>query len=99
VQPVAVVDARQTAPVAGLSSSAAGVFDFSGNLLEWQEDWWASTPSAGVDVQGPASRSNRVLRGGSWYYGPRDARVADRYDYSPGFRNSRLGFRLLRSDP
>jgi formylglycine-generating enzyme required for sulfatase activity len=96
VQPVAVVDARQTAPVAGLSSSAAGVFDFSGNLLEWQEDWWASTPSAGVDVQGPTSR-NRVNRGGSWYSStPKLARVANRYRETPGSRDYDLGFRLLR---
>jgi formylglycine-generating enzyme required for sulfatase activity len=32
--PVAVADARQTAPVAGLSSSAAGVLDFSGGVFE-----------------------------------------------------------------
>ena len=41
-QSVAVVEASQTAPVAGLSSSAAGVFDLSGNLWEWQEDWWTA---------------------------------------------------------
>jgi formylglycine-generating enzyme required for sulfatase activity len=96
-QSVAVADARQTALVAGLSSSAAGVFDLSGNLLEWQENWWASTTSAGVDVQGPASGSIRVIRGGSWYYDPQRARVANRVNYSPGDRYYNLGFRLLRT--
>jgi formylglycine-generating enzyme required for sulfatase activity len=96
-KPVAVVGARQTAPVAGLSSSAAGVFDLSGNLLEWQEDGWAGSPSAGVDAQGPASGSDRVDRGGSWNVVPRYARVALRVHNPPGNRHDRLGFRLLRA--
>jgi len=94
---VAVVDARQTAPVAGLSSSAAGALDLSGNLLEWQEDRWAAEPPAGVDVQGPVSGSNRVYRGGCWSFAPRVARVAFRDDYASGVRSLTLGFRLLRT--
>jgi len=97
-QSVAVVYARQTAPVAGLSSSAAGVLDLSGNLFEWQQDWWAQL-SAGVDAQGPASGSLRVVRGGSWYDAPQYARVAIRFNDSPGVRDRTLGFRLLRTAP
>ena len=97
VQPVAVVGARQTAPVAGLSPSAAGVFDLSGNLLEWQEDRWAGAPPAGVDVQGPASGSFRVYRGGGGGNDPQNARVASRYGNAPGYRNNNLGFHLLRA--
>jgi formylglycine-generating enzyme required for sulfatase activity len=95
-KPVAVVGARQTAPVAGLSSSAAGAFDFSGNLWEWQKDGWAQ-PFAGVDVQGPASGSARVNRGDGWSIDPRISRVAYRLYITPGFRSSDLGFRLLRA--
>jgi formylglycine-generating enzyme required for sulfatase activity len=97
-QSVAVVGASQTAPVAGLSSSAAGVLDLSGNLWEWQQDWFGAL-SAGADVHGPASGSNRVLRGGSWDLGPRHARVAYRSDDPPARRGSDLGFRLLRTAP
>jgi formylglycine-generating enzyme required for sulfatase activity len=93
---VAVVDADRTASVAGLSSSAAGVLDLSGNLWEWQNDGWARTPSAGVDVQSPTSRS-RVNRGGSWFRVPQRARVAVRALDDPGFRLSDLGFRLFRT--
>jgi formylglycine-generating enzyme required for sulfatase activity len=94
---VAVVGVKEIAPVAGLSSSAAGVFDLSGGLWEWQQDGWATTPSAGVDVQGPMSR-NRVNRGGSWYgSAPKHARVASRYYDTSDFRDYDFGFRLLRS--
>jgi formylglycine-generating enzyme required for sulfatase activity len=96
VKSVAVVDASRTAPVAGLSSSAAGVFDLSGNLWECQRDGWTQ-PFAGVDVQGQASGSNRVDRGGSWSRGPRLTRVAARINGAPGNRSNTLGFRLLRT--
>ena len=96
---VAVVRARQMAPVAGLSSSASGAFDLSGGLWEWQQDGLAETPPAGVDPQGPASGSDHVLRGGSWIFGPQNAQVAIHLDGPPGHRKSDLGFRLIRSLP
>ena len=99
VEPVAVADQRQTAPVGGLLSSAAGVLDLSGNAWEWQQDWWSSPPAVGVDTEGPASGSFRVFRGGSWGLGPRSARVAYRSSSAPGLRGSRLGVRLLRTAP
>ena len=47
-------------------------------------------------MSGPASGSDRVVRGGSWYYDPQSARVADRYFDAPGFRYYNLGVRLAR---
>jgi formylglycine-generating enzyme len=94
---VAVTDRQSTAPVGGLLPSAAGVLDLSGNLWEWQQDWWSSLPAAGVDTEGPASGSFHVLRGGSWYDDPLFARVVFRD--VPGVRDFILGVRLLRSVP
>jgi formylglycine-generating enzyme required for sulfatase activity len=37
----------------------------------------------------------RVIRGGSWGDGPRNARVAFRRRYEPGIRGSSLGLRLV----
>jgi formylglycine-generating enzyme len=99
VKSVAVVGARRTEPVAGLSSSVAGIFDLSGNLLEWQEDMRAESPLAGVDPRGSASGSARVNRGASWGLGPQNARVAIRFNCAVGDRYSDLGFRLLRTAP
>jgi formylglycine-generating enzyme required for sulfatase activity len=97
-QSVAVLDQSRSAPVAGLSSSASGAFDVSGNAWEWQKDRWVeAAPLAGVDTQGPASGSVRVNRGGSWSRVPQVARVARRYGNAPGARNGDLGFRLLRA--
>jgi formylglycine-generating enzyme required for sulfatase activity len=96
---VAVAGASQTAAVAGLSSSAVGALDLSGNVFEWVGDRYGQAPSAGVDVQGPASGSNRVNRGGGWYNDPQGARVANHISDTPGLRSSRLGVRLLRTAP
>ena len=99
VKAVAVASSIQAAAVAGLSSSAVGALDLSGNMYEWVGDWYERVPLAGVDVQGPASGSSRVSRGGSWDFGPQDARVADRSSDDPGLRNDFLGVRLLRTAP
>ena len=95
----AVVSSSQTAAVAGLSGSVAGAFDLSGNVWEWVSDWYGQAPLAGVDVQGPASGSVRVYRGGCWDFDPQYARVAYRIYDSPGHRDIVLGLRLLRTAP
>ena len=96
---VAVVSSRQTAAVAGLSGAAVGTFDLSGNVWEWVGDWYEPVSLAGVDVQGPASGSHRVRRGGSWRFDPQFARVANRRHDAPGNRDGILGVRLLRTAP
>ncbi len=62
-------------------------------------DWYAADyykRSPVDDPRGPDGASIRVLRGGGWLHGPRDARSANRYGNVPGFRNNDLGFRLAR---
>ena len=97
VKAAAVVDSKQTAVVAGLSSSAVGALDLSGNVSEWVGDGYADSPLAGVDIWSPASGSFRVSRGGSWLYLPQYARVARRDGNAPGNRFNTLGVRLLRT--
>ena len=94
---VAVVGSGQTAAVAGLSGSAVGALDLSGNVYEWVGDWHEQVPLAGVDGQGSASGSARVIRGGSWVLGPRNALVAYRSLDAPGVRDRNFGVRLLRT--
>jgi formylglycine-generating enzyme required for sulfatase activity len=50
-------------------------------------------------MSGLVSESYRVTRGGSWFYGPRNARVANRDYDAPGYRYDTLGFRLVRRAP
>jgi formylglycine-generating enzyme required for sulfatase activity len=96
---VAVANRQSTAPVGGLLPSAAGTLDLSGDLFEWQQDWWPDVPAAGVDADGPTSGSYRVWRGGSWEDGPEFARLVYRSAFSPDSVAAHLGLRLARTTP
>ncbi|MCL2190406.1 MAG: formylglycine-generating enzyme family protein [Treponema sp.] len=77
--------------------NALGLYDMSGNVWEWIWDWFGTYPSiAETDPVGASSGSERVLRGGSWGSLDRGARSAYRHGADPAYRNSFLGFRLVR---
>lgn len=72
-----------------------GIYDMSGNVLEWCQDWSGSySSSPQTNPKGPNSGSNRVYRGGSWFDDAGYCRVSIRFDGTPGHRDNDLGFRL-----
>lgn len=75
-----------------------GLYDMHGNVWEWCQDWYTADYPAGTmtDPDGPPSSSDRVLRGGGWYDGARRCQSGFRSFFSPDFRNSFFGFRLVR---
>jgi formylglycine-generating enzyme required for sulfatase activity len=75
-----------------------GLFDMSGNVREWCQDWsWNYSDTIQHNPIGPSYGSLRVLRGGSWDYDARDCRVSYRYRDFPSYRNGVIGFRLSRT--
>jgi formylglycine-generating enzyme required for sulfatase activity len=84
--------------VAQKQANAWGLFDMHGNVWEWCNDWYDTYPTGSVtDPGGPSTGSNRVLRGGGWYYNAQTCRSAYRYYNSPGYRNLHIGLRLSRT--
>ena len=81
-----------------------GLYDMSGNVVEWCYDWDGSVSSSTADT-GASSGSDRVLRGGSWYFYNDSCQVSERCSNEPNDRNipifredyNGFGFRVVRS--
>ncbi len=91
----------KTHPVRQKKPNAWGLYDMHGNVLEWVEDDWHENYDGAPDdgrawVDKPRD-ADRVLRGGSWYFGARSCRSAYRNYRWPDLGRSLVGFRLSRS--
>ena len=76
-----------------------GIYDMTGNVLEWcqdRHDSYSSSPQ--TNPTGAVSGSFRVLRGGCWGISAEYCRSSCRGSNTPGSRNNFLGLRLVLSE-
>jgi len=92
----------ETKPVGLKYPNQLGLYDMSGNVWEWCEDWYSRSEyyeackkmGTVIDPTGPEQGSLRVYRGGGWLGYARHCRAANRDGGGPGRRGAYLGFRL-----
>ncbi len=72
-----------------------GLYDLSGNVSEWCQDWHGYYGDGPVtDPTGPATAQHRVLRGGSWLTTGGQCRSSRRNHEPPSAIHSDIGFRV-----
>lgn len=100
-----------TKPVGSYAPNDYGLYDMTGNVMEWcldayDESFYNHSPSRNPIAGGPlvdivnnflSVTNPRVVRSGCWYNVPMHVRVADRYGTSPDDASGGRGFRCTVS--
>lgn len=93
-----------TAPVGFYTNGASpfGLYDMSGNVWEWTEDWYDPTAYAASGVRDPRAEKvtdQKAIRGGGYNSSPDDQRVTRRIRNFPTTYHADVGFRCVKGIP
>jgi formylglycine-generating enzyme len=93
---------QNSVAVNSFAPNAWGLYNMHGNVWEWCSDWYGGTyydeckaNATVTNPAGPATGSDRVIRGGSWVPPAVSCRSAYRHSCTPDRRYDDVGFRLV----
>ena len=87
---------RTTHAVGAKAPNELGIYDMSGNVGEWCDEWYGVYSSDAVtNPTGPVSGDGRVIRGGSWYDVDVLCCVSFRYKGDQSGIYNEIGFRVV----
>ncbi len=91
-----------TSPVGSFAPNDFGLYDMTGNVHEWCQDWYSAAyyeSSPKPNPTGPTTGTSRVFRGGCWDSRAADCRAASRDGYLPSRGGTDRGFRIVLNVP
>ncbi len=86
-------------PVKSLPANALGLYEMSGNLLEWCQDFFDANYYQDLESEnprGPEKGSLKSVRGGAWCFPSKNMKTYYRGSAKPSARNNFIGFRVAR---
>jgi formylglycine-generating enzyme required for sulfatase activity len=91
---------NRSSAVGSYPANARGLYDMTGNLWEWCQDWYATFAATSLtDPQGPSTGTQRALRGGAFNDIGAICRSASRNKTSPALGANTIGFRVVAVGP
>ena len=95
---------QDTAPVGSYleGHSPFGIYDMSGNVMEWVSDWYDPRfyqGSTDTNPLGPVEGEFKSMRGGSWLSAADETTVTIRDSFDPLVARTNLGFRCAMTPP
>ena len=86
-------------PADNFLPNAYGLYDMSGNVAEWVNDWYAAYPTTSQEnYTGAKSGDYKVVRGGGWADKAPALASAERDKEDPKSRSQKVGFRVVLSE-